>query len=68
MASPQLDVNEILETLEQIRQRGHSAHTVFRDWVTLMFSHCRAETTHTWRSSTTTASAAIWTIPKETVG
>ncbi|GGM49377.1 N-6 DNA methylase [Haloarcula argentinensis] len=36
MASPQIDVDEIVETLEQIRQRGHSAHTVFRDWVNLM--------------------------------
>ncbi|KAA9400715.1 SAM-dependent DNA methyltransferase [Haloarcula sp. CBA1131] len=36
MASPQLDVDGIVETLEQIRQRGHSAHTVFRDWVKLM--------------------------------
>ncbi|AUG49487.1 restriction endonuclease subunit M (plasmid) [Haloarcula taiwanensis] len=36
MASPQIDVDEIVATLEQIRQRGHSAHTVFRDWVNLM--------------------------------
>ncbi|WP_434529971.1 N-6 DNA methylase (plasmid) [Haloarcula sp. NS06] len=36
MASPQFDVDGIVETLEQIRQRGHSAHTVFRDWVKLM--------------------------------
>jgi len=36
MASPQIDVDEIIETLAQIRQRGHSAHTVFRDWVNLM--------------------------------
>nr|WP_170097815.1 hypothetical protein [Haloarcula argentinensis] len=36
MASPQINVNEIVETLEQIRQRGHSTHTVFRDWVNLM--------------------------------
>jgi hypothetical protein len=36
MASPQIDVDEIVETLEQIRQRGHSAHTVFRDWANLM--------------------------------
>ncbi|EMA25657.1 N-6 DNA methylase [Haloarcula argentinensis] len=37
MASPQIDVDEIIETLAQIRQRGHSAHTVFVDWVNLMF-------------------------------
>ncbi len=36
MASPQIDVDEIIETLAQIRQRGHSAHTVFRDWINLM--------------------------------
>jgi len=36
MASPQIDVDEIIKTLAQIRQRGHSAHTVFRDWVNLM--------------------------------
>ncbi|EMA10026.1 N-6 DNA methylase [Haloarcula marismortui] len=36
MASPQIDVDEIVATLEDIRQRGHSAHTVFRDWANLM--------------------------------
>jgi len=36
MASPQIDVDKIVETLAQIRQRGHSAHTVFRDWISLM--------------------------------
>ncbi|WP_284011561.1 N-6 DNA methylase [Haloarcula pelagica] len=36
MASPHVDVDDLVATLEQIRQRGHSAHTVFRDWVELM--------------------------------
>ncbi|MFC7076167.1 N-6 DNA methylase [Haloarcula halophila] len=36
MASPHVDVDDLIATLEQIRQRGHSAHTVFRDWVELM--------------------------------
>lgn len=36
MASPQIDCDDIVATLAQIRQRGHSAHTVFRDWVDLM--------------------------------
>jgi len=36
MASPQIDAGEIVETLGTIRQRGHSAHTTFRDWVNLM--------------------------------
>lgn len=36
MASLQIDVDEIVKTLEQIRQRGHSAHTIFRDGVNLM--------------------------------
>ena len=36
MASPQIDASEIVETLETIRQRGHSAHTVLGDWVNLM--------------------------------
>jgi len=36
MASPQVDVDDIVSLLEQIRQRGHSAHSVFSDWVDLM--------------------------------
>ncbi|QIO25034.1 N-6 DNA methylase [Haloarcula sp. JP-L23] len=36
MASPQTNCDDIVTTLARIRQRGHSAHTVFRDWVDLM--------------------------------
>ncbi|MBX0326001.1 N-6 DNA methylase [Halomicroarcula sp. F13] len=36
MASPQIDCDDIVTTLDRIRQRGHSTHTVFRDWVDLM--------------------------------
>jgi len=36
MASPQVDVDDTVSLLEQIRQRGHSSHTVFSDWIDLM--------------------------------
>ena len=36
MASPQVDTDPIVSMLNQIQQRGHSAYTIFEDWVDLM--------------------------------
>ncbi|WP_135306022.1 N-6 DNA methylase [Haloarcula amylovorans] len=36
MSSPQIECDGIVAMLDQIRQRGHSDHTVFEDWVDLM--------------------------------